>query len=246
MSALDIWEVDSGYVIPADEYAIADPGLTEEERSALLVAAQAVQFAGQSTGLSAIFKLGGASPVLNAPNIAADLGHGLDMLGLLFEGISQRKTARFTYSDKPRKVRPYALAHRFGHWYLAAPETSDTSVVKAFRVDRMTGISLDDGAGAFEVPAGFEASSVIPSGGAGAETDELAVVRFLRGVAPVAASQIPGITQQEVDDVYVDLMVPVRQESAFVGWVLGFDDAAVILKPERLRNMLLDHIAVTV
>jgi predicted DNA-binding transcriptional regulator YafY len=241
MTALDIWEVESGYVIPADDYAIADPGLTEEERSALLVAAQAVQFAGQTTGLSAIFKLGGASPVLNAPNIAADLGHGLDVLGLLFEGISLRKNARFTYSDKPRRVRPYALAHRFGHWYLAAPETADATVVKAFRVDRMTDVRLDGETGAFDVPKSFSATDVIPSGGVG-DVDEVATVRFLRDVAPVAVSQIPGITQEDVDDTYVDLKVPVRQDASFVGWVLGFDDAAVIMSPIRLRERLLDHI----
>jgi predicted DNA-binding transcriptional regulator YafY len=246
MTALDIWEVESGYVIPADEYAIADPGLTEEERSALLVAAQAVQFAGQTTGLSAIFKLGGASPVLNAPNVAADLGHGLDILGLLFEGISLRKTVRFTYSGKPRRVRPYALAHRFGHWYLAAPETSDASVVKAFRVDRMGDVRLDDESSAFEVPKGFNATDVIPSGATGGDADEIATVRFLRDVAPVAVSQIPGITQHDVDDQFVDLKVPVRQDSAFVGWVLGFDDTAIIIEPERLRTRLLKHIEAAV
>ncbi len=242
MAALDSWEVDAGYVIPPDEYAIADPGLTEEERSALLVAAQAVQFAGQATGLAAIFKLGGASPILNAPNVAADLGHDLDTLGLLFEGVSLRKTVRFTYSDKPRRVRPYSLAHRSGHWYLAAPETSDESVVKAFRVDRMTGVALDDRAAAFEVPDDFDAGSVIPTRNVVGDADEVATVRFLRDVAPVAIRQIPGITQHPVDDQFVDLRVPVRQDSAFVGWVLGFDDAAVIIEPDHLRDKLLDHI----
>lgn len=242
MAALDIWEVESGYVIPVDEYAIADPGLTEEERSALLVAAQAVQFAGQTTGLSAIFKLGGASPVLNAPNVAADLGHGLDILGLLFEGISLRKTVRFTYSDKPRRVRPYALGHRSGHWYLAAPETGDAQVVKAFRVDRMSDVKLDDQASVFEVPKDFDSASVIPTRGIVGDADEIATVRFVRDVAPVAISQIPGITEHPVDAQFVDLKVPVRQDSAFVSWVLGFDDAAVIMEPEHLRDKLLGHV----
>lgn len=242
MTALDIWEVDSGYVIPVDDYAIADPGLTEEERSALLVAAQAVQFAGQTTGLSAIFKLGGASPVLNAPNVAADLGHGLDVLGILFGGISKRTMVRFSYSDKKRRVRPYALAHRFGHWYLAAPETAAVDVVKAFRVDRMTDVELDEGGMTFDVPDDFDASTVIPSRRDSGEADEVATVRFRRDVASVAASQIPGTTQHEVDDQFVDLHVPVRQDAAFIGWVLGYDDAAVILDPDHLRDKLLDHI----
>lgn len=242
MTALDIWEVDSGYVIPVDDYAIADPGLTEEERSALLVAAQAVQFAGQTTGLSAIFKLGGASPVLNPPNVAADLGHGLDVLGLLFGGISRRMTVRFEYGGKKRRVEPYALAHRFGHWYLAAPETADRDVVKAFRVDRMDAVELDDEPATFEIPADFDASTVIPSREPTSDPDVIATVRFRRDVASVAASQVPGTEIADGADDFVDLKVPVRQDGAFIGWVLGFDDAAEIVEPAHLRSKLLEHI----
>jgi predicted DNA-binding transcriptional regulator YafY len=245
MTALDIWEVEDGYVIPADEYAIEDPDLTDEERSALLVAAQAVQFAGQTTGLSAIFKLGGASPVLNAPNVAADLGHGLDTLSVIFEAIASRRVVMFTYRDKPRKAFPYALAHRFGHWYLAAPETANVDVVKAFRVDRMSDVTIGEDADRFTVPADFDAGAVIPSAGTDTATDEIGVVRFTRDVGSVAARQIPGTVEHPVDDEFVDLHVPIRHDASFVGWVLGFDDAAVILEPARLRARLLDHIGVS-
>ncbi len=47
----DLWEVELGYVIPSEEYPIVDPGLSDEERSALLLAAQAVKFGGQSPKL---------------------------------------------------------------------------------------------------------------------------------------------------------------------------------------------------
>ena len=245
MTALDIWEVEDGYVIPADEYAIADPDLTDEERSALMAAAQAVQFAGQTTGLSAIFKLGGASPVVNAPNVAADLGHGLDTLGVIFEAMATRRIVMFTYRDKSRRTFPYALAHRFGHWYLAAPETGDVEVVKAFRVDRMSEVSIGEEIDRFSVPAGFDAGSVIPSAGSDTDTDEVGIVRFTRDVGSVAARQIPSTTEHPIDGEYVDLHVPIRNDASFIGWVLGFDDAAVILEPERLRAKLLDHIGVS-
>src|SRR3970282_320044 len=37
--ALDAWEVDHGYTVDPEEYAMDDPGLTAEERAALSLAA---------------------------------------------------------------------------------------------------------------------------------------------------------------------------------------------------------------
>lgn len=245
MSAIDIWEVEDGYVIPPGEYAIDDPGLTDEERSALLIAAQAVQFAGQSTALSAIFKLGGASPVLNAPNVAADLGHDLDVLGLLFDGVSSQRVVSFDYSGTIRRVTPYAIAHRLGHWYLAAPEVGDPGTVKAFRVDRMTNPTLVGDPSAFSRPKGFNAADVIPSGGQESKATYLATVEFDNEVAQIAANQVRDAEVVGRTDSTTTLELPVRVEQAFIGWVLGFDDKAVIVEPQELRNRLVAHIGVS-
>jgi predicted DNA-binding transcriptional regulator YafY len=112
----DIWEVELGYVVPTDEYAIDDPGLTDEERSALLIAAQAVRFGGQPTELGAIFKLGGAHPTNDSGMLYADLGHDLSVLGSLYEAVTERRLASFVYRGRDRTVEPYGLVHRFGHW----------------------------------------------------------------------------------------------------------------------------------
>lgn len=242
MSATDVWEVEHGYVIPPGEYAIADPGLTEDERSALLLAAQAVQFAGQTTGLSAIFKLGGASPVMSAPSVSADLGHDLNVLGMLFDAISSRKILTFAYTGKQRRVTPYALAHRFGHWYLAAPEFDDRETVKAFRVDRMDDPSLEDDTDAFTRPVGFDPASVIPTGGVDRDPVMTATVSFDAHVANLVPRQVPdAIKVGESADV-TTFSIPVRNEQGFIGWVLGFDDKAVIEGPDVLRSMLVDHV----
>jgi predicted DNA-binding transcriptional regulator YafY len=242
MTAIDIWEVEDGYVIPPDAYAITDPGLTEDERSALLVAAQAVQFAGQSPGLSAIFKLGGASPVLNAPSVAADLGHDLEVLGQIFEAIATRKVLAFGYSGRQRRTTPYVLAHRFGHWYVAAPEVGATDVVKAFRVDRMQNPTLEPQTHAFTRPLDFDASSVIPTAGRDLPPTEMASVRFDKDVAQIVASQISDAVMEESDDVSTTYSIPVRVEQSFIGWVLGFDDKAVIVSPDTLRDKLVAHV----
>ena len=44
----DAWEVEHGYVVPKDAYALPDPGLTDEERAALWLAAKVVRIGGQA------------------------------------------------------------------------------------------------------------------------------------------------------------------------------------------------------
>jgi predicted DNA-binding transcriptional regulator YafY len=242
MTATDIWEVEEGYVVPSDQYAIADPHLTEEERSALLAAAQAVQFSGQSAGLSAIFKLGGASPALNAPNVAADLGHDLDQLAVLFDAVSSRTRTSFMYAERSRTVTPYALAHRLGHWYLAAPEVHDPSTVKAFRVDRMSDPRLDEQRSTFQVPDGFDASDVIPQVGDPLEDSIVATVRFDLDVAGIVAVHSPHATKLAEDSTSAVFELPVSHDASFIGWVLGFDDRAEILGPSDLRSRLIEHV----
>ena len=46
----DVWEVEFGYVLPPDEYQLEDPGLTDEERTALWLAVQIVRLGGQPQG----------------------------------------------------------------------------------------------------------------------------------------------------------------------------------------------------
>jgi predicted DNA-binding transcriptional regulator YafY len=242
MTAMDIWEVEDGYVVPSDEYAIDDPHLTEEERSALLAAAQAVQFSGQTAGLSAIFKLGGASPALNAPNVAADLGHDLAQLAVLFDAVSTHTKISFTYRDKSRTVMPYALAHRLGHWYLAAPEASEVGTVKAFRVDRMSDPLLEEERSTYTVPEGFNASDVIPQAPENLDSDRSATVRFDADLAGIVADHAPNAKEVQRDGESVIFELPLAYDTSFVGWVLGFDDRAEILGPANLRKRLIDHI----
>jgi predicted DNA-binding transcriptional regulator YafY len=231
-----------GYVVPTEDYAIEDPGLTESERSALLAAAQAVQFSGQTAGLSAIFKLGGASPALNAPNVAADLGHDLDQLAVLFDAVSTHTRVSFLYSDKARVVTPYAIAHRLGHWYLAAPEAADPETVKAFRVDRMSDPQLAEERSTYEIPADFDATDVIPQSPDSAEGSVVATVRFDADLEGIVSGHTANATQVGRDKGSVIFELQVSHDASFIGWVLGFDDRAEIIEPDDLRQRLIDHV----
>ncbi len=231
----DMWEVELGYVVPSDDYAITDPGLTDEERSALLLAAQAVRFGGQPTEIGAIFKLGGATPPSESGTIYADLGHDLDVLGSIYGAVTDRKLACFTYKQRDRAVEPYGLVHRNGHWYLVAPESGAPEPVKAFRVDRMTSLRIGDTPNVFARPAGFDVANTlqtIPPDGTG---DRHALVRFDTDVAAIVMNQIRDAVavESDIDGVLID--VPITSERGVIGWVLGFDDRAVIEHPPGLR-----------
>ena len=232
----DIWEVELGYVVPTERYAIDDPGLTDEERSALLVAAQAVRFGGQPTELGAIFKLGGAARPTRAGTVYADLGHDLDVLGSLYGAVTDRSLVSFTYKGTRRRVHPYGLVHRRGHWYLAAPEIFTPEPVKAFRVDRMSDVAIAEETAMFERPRSFDSSRSISTDAPDSGELGVARVRFDPDVAQVALAQMPGAQRVSDSDVGVLIEVPMTTDRALIGWVLSFDDKAVIEDPPRARE----------
>jgi proteasome accessory factor B len=230
----DLWQVELGYLVPSEAYTLDDPGLTDEERSALLFAAQAVRFGGQATELAAIFKLGGASPTLTAGPIVADLGYDLDLLGELFRAVAERRRARFRYHERDRDVEPYGLVHRFGHWYVVGPEVGDR-VVKAFRVDRMAGTTIAESGAAFERPDGFRPADAIADVRA-TTPERTATIRFDNDIVGVALNRSRSSKILESDDRTTVAEVPVTSIQGLISWLIGFDDRAVIESPDDLRD----------
>lgn len=237
----DLWEVETGYVVPIEELLIDDPGFTDDERTALLLAAEAVRFGGQATQLDAVFKLGGARRSFSSTPVRADLGEDLDSLGDLFAAVTERRIARFDYRGSRRSVRAYGLVHRFGHWYLVGAESSNPDTVKAFRVDRMEGATIGDRAGAFDRPADFDAAAALADIGPGTGSGT-ARIRFDRDVVDVALHRGPGasIIESDADTSLVE--VPMTDERSMISWILGFDDRAVIEAPETLRASFLSFV----
>ncbi|MBT8211890.1 MAG: WYL domain-containing protein [Acidimicrobiia bacterium] len=240
LSATDAWEVEYGYVIPEDAYTLADPGLTDQERVALALAAQAVRLGGEAMETGAILKLGGAPGVASGEPLAADLGSS-GHLGDAFGAVSERRRLRFSYRDKARNVAPYGVIHRRGRWYLVA---DDDGTVKAFRLDRMSDVELGDEPAAFDRPPGFDLAIAAPEAPweAGPD-DEMAIVTFDSDVAWWARRQLgPTASLSDGDGGALVAEVLVRNRDAFIGWLLGFDDHAELLGPDDLRLELLDRV----
>jgi predicted DNA-binding transcriptional regulator YafY len=236
----DRLEVEHGYRIDPAKYTLTDPGLTDDERAALHLAAQMVRLGGEPAAPEAVHKLGGARLTGASDPMAADLGDSSD-LGDLFLAVSERRAARFDYRGRPRVVHPYGLGHRRGHWYLVGA-TADGE--RMFRVDRMERVDVDDGPGAFRRPSGFSIAVALHDlpWETGAEGSIDAEVRFGPEVAWWAARQLGGQVKAPEDDGALVVTIPVANPEAFISWVLSFGDSAEILRPPALRQAIVDRV----
>lgn len=240
LAPTDGWEVEYGYVVPPEEYALEDPGLTDEERAALWLAAQVVRVGGQPQGAGAIFKLGGAPLPTSGEPLAADLGADAQALGTAFTAVVERRALGFNYRGRRRTLHPYGLAHRRGHWYLVGEEPGRGGGVRAYRVDRAGRLKAGDRPAAFRRPARFDLDAAIPDAPWTAGEDDLAArVMFRPELAWWARRQLTGAEDvAERPDGSLEVAFRVANPDAFVGWLLGFDDGAELLEPPELRERL--------
>ena len=243
----DAWEVEHGYVVPPEAYALEDPNLTDEERTALWLAAQVVRIGGQAAGPDALFKLGGA-PVGGAVEpLAADLGAESDLLGDVFLAVTERRFVHFDYRSTARVVAPFGLVHRRGHWYIVGPERADIARIKVFRLDRAERLTIEGAAEAFERPRDFRASDAIPMAPWEAGGDDLvADVTFDPDLAWWARRQLTGRAESKEDAAgALHASIPVANVEAFIAWMISFDDRAHIVGPPELRARFVARIEET-
>jgi proteasome accessory factor B len=238
LKAMDVWEVDHGYTVDAEKYALPDPGLTDRERVALSVAARMVRLGGSNAGLAGLLKLGGVDRDIGVEPLGADLGAETGVLGDLFLAVTERRHIQFTYGESRRDLDPYGIAHQRGHWYLVGHTSQGERV---FRVDRMSEVTVGKDADAFSRPKRFNvrrAMSVHPwETGGGHPTP--ARVKFAPEVAWWAA-RILGM--QAPTDGPFEVELPVANRDSFIGWILSFGTDAEVLGPDDLRGQTRERI----
>lgn len=234
--AMDAWEVDFGYTIDPDKYALADPGLSDEERAALSLASRMVRLGGSHAGLEGLLKLGGMDRGLGFEPFGADLGAEADVLGALFAAVTERRPIKFEYRGNRRALHPYGVAHRRGHWYVVGSSDGEDRV---YRVDRLSKLESGD-PGQFKRPKGFHVRSVLQAQPweAGYDEEIEALVHFDEDVAWWAGRTL-GI---EVVEGPLEARVPVSNRDAFIGWILSFGPSAEVLAPHDLRDEIRDRI----
>lgn len=238
MEAMDAWEVDFGYTVDPEEYAIADPGLNEEERVSLSLAARMVRLGGSHAGLDALLKLGGIERGVGLEPMGADLGAEAETLASLFGAITERRAINFSYRSNTRALNPYGIAHRRGHWYLVGASPNGE---RLYRVDRIERLSVSEDQGTFRKPRGFDVKAVMDTQPweTGSDPQVEATVRFDEEVAWWAARTL-GVAHEGGDLVAT---VPVANRDALIGWVLSFGDSAQVLGPDEVRQDIRNRVA---
>ena len=237
LTSADAWGIEHGYVIDPGAYRLPDPGLTDEERAALALASRVVRLGGGPAPPDALLKLGGSGLGGGEEPMGADLGLSAERLGDLFGAVSERREVTFTYRDSPRRLKPYGLAHRRGHWYLVGEGPSG---MRVFRVDRMDETVVGDTPDAFTRPKGFSLRAEIDAQPWEAGSDETVIARLR--FEPEMAWWAARTLHVDHSDGPLTVELPVANVDAFIGWVLSFDDAAEILEPAGLRRQLVERV----
>jgi proteasome accessory factor B len=226
-----------GYRIPKEAYYLQDPGLAPDELAALHLAASAVRLEGAS-GVEALWKLGGELAEQGpAPAVAALPGAA--HLAPVFAAISARRPVSFTYRGRPRRLDPWRLSFRNGHWYLAGHD-HDAGEERMFRLDRIESeVDATGEAGAFDRPPHVGAQP--PPWQMGGDEELTARLLVDAGQASWAASHVgPEAVEDWRPDGSVVLAVRVTNREAFRSFVLGFLDHAEVLGPAELRAEMVE------
>jgi len=241
--ATDVFEVEFGYVVHDDDYALQDPDLTDEERTALSLAVQAVGFGGRPSGQEALMKLGGVVGSLEGTQLGADLGERADTVAEAFRAVSERRMLTFTYRGRGRTIRPYGLVHRRGHWYLVGSDGSDDAA-RVYRLDRASDLESGDRTGAFIAPPGLDpADEVLHHPWDAGDGADVATVVFDSEVAWIAERELGSrATITHRSDGSIEAEMEVAAPAAFLGWLVGFEDKAELVAPQELRRRFVSYV----
>jgi len=241
--ATDVFEVEFGYVVHDDNYALQDPDLSDEERAALSLAVQAVGFGGRPAGQEALMKLGGVVGSMEGTQLGADLGERADVVVEAFTAVSERRFLTFAYRGRTRTIRPYSLVHRRGHWYLVG-SGDDKDETRVYRLDRATTVEAGDRPAAFVPPVDLNpADEVLHHPWDAGEAAEVATVVFEEGVAWIAERELgqrAAITHRS--DGSIETQIEVAAPAAFFGWLVGFEDQAELMAPPGLRRSFVSYV----
>jgi predicted DNA-binding transcriptional regulator YafY len=238
LEALYAFDQESGYRIHRADYELPPLDLTDDERVALQLAVTAVRLgAGASggAGREGLLKLGGLESVA-APTLAAL--PDVPALPTLFDAYRRRARVSFTYRGGPRRLDPYGILFRNGHWY-AVGNDPDREAIRAFRADRIESAIEPGPGGSFDRPEGFDPGSALRAEPwrFGDEEPVEALVFISATQAGWVEADLGGrAVAERRDDGAVVVRMAVTNREAFRSWVLGLLDHAEVLAPPDLRS----------
>lgn len=247
---LDVFgDAAPGYIIPKTSYYLPEIDFQPDEVAALRIAATAVLGVEEQAG-SGVMKLsmGAIDDTSSGARLAwnADVAASQPLLGPLYSAVADRVPVTFDYQpagiDKPagRRVEPYALVHRKGHWYLVGRDDRSDET-RTFKVARITGgVKRTDGT--YEIPAGFSAEEHLVAP-VGAGEDLIARVRFDPSLRWWPEQNLAGAAASEGPDGSYDVEMPAASLDALTAFAVWWGSKVEVLEPPEAREHMKARLA---
>lgn len=249
----DVWEVEEGYLISHDRYYLPELDLSPDEMAALWISSRiVVEPDGDEDRALLKLSLGleGAGDPTSPPWLRAQLHLDSPALPRILEAVAGRRRLSFRYraadqaKDAERTVDPYALIHRQGAWYLAGHDHA-RAALRHFKLSRITsGVTFASRGGGpdFDVPDDFspEIDSVGEAYWAG-EKGTTVDVAFSPRIA-WWVEQTLDLPSKGTWKGWPVVRMPVTDVDGFVSWVLGFGEEAIVRKPDRVRQAVIQRL----
>ncbi|MFP4624384.1 MAG: helix-turn-helix transcriptional regulator [Gemmatimonadota bacterium] len=157
----------------------------------------------------------------------------------------ERRRVTFAYygiqrdATTDRDVAPWGLLFQHAHWYLIGADGTRDGERRVFRASRIRDGTLEVGPpGAYEIPAGFDASSYAAREAWELGEDEpvVADVRFAFPLSLWAERNGKGDAVERLEDGAAVRRFRVRQTDPFLRWLQSFAGDAVVVRPPGLRD----------
>jgi proteasome accessory factor B len=236
VESVDGFGAEQAYRIRPDDYYLPALDLDDAELAALHLAVTAVRLEG-GAGLEGLAKLGGFTG--EGVDVALAEVEVSPLVATLFDAVNRRSTITFAYRDATRRLEPYGVVLRFGHWYVVGRDL-DRDAPRAFRVDRIDGAPDIGKPGSFDAPTTADPAEFVRD--PLTYGDDRPVEARVLVDATRAALVVDELGEQAVvarrDDGAVEVVLPVVNRDAFRTWVLDLLEHAEVLAPPELRDDL--------
>lgn len=229
--------VVSGYRIHHEDYYLPNLELSQDERSALVLATRLIRADAPTSVTGALWKLGGidSDPVAVSPFALLPQDPNL---GPLHEAIGQKRFVTFSYHGASRSVAPRGLGFKGGNWYVTAWDTN-AQELRLFRLDRIEGAAVVGEP--HHLPTSETSIGSLQPFQLGDVEQFAAHVRVHPGSLAAATMQINDAQVSHFDDQgWAVLEIQGTNLDGLRTWVLGFGTHMEVLEPPEVRGMIRD------
>jgi proteasome accessory factor B len=240
-----LFEDEAGYRIKPENYQFQLGQISAQEIALLSVAAQAWRGAAlSSSALSALNKLhaiGIESDTELIPDLAPSIVSQDTNLPIVISAITSQLVLSFSYTNEEmaaenRVVEPYAVASRYGHWYLLGNDL-DRKAQRIFRLDRIAGAAKTQGrSGSYSIPADLDVEAAFSS----QQPLSSAILLLRDGRALNLRTRIKEISDTADGSGWQKGEITFRDRERFLEEILWYGSDVVVIEPADLRQQIVE------